>query len=188
MKIHPLFVHFPIALFFIYAVIEIFGLDHKYTELKWAKRVLGILSPIFAYLSILTGGLLEDMFRNDANLQQIIRVHENMATFFMWTASLLALGIIAEIIREKIFLALREEVPYTTHVEVESIEEKEDIFVIKAIVYTYDKRYKGMIVGVGGRAIKEIGIAARKELEAALNKKVFLELEVETDKHWMERM
>jgi GTP-binding protein Era len=45
-----------------------------------------------------------------------------------------------------------------------------------------------MIVGAGGRAIKEIGIAARKELEAALNKKVFLELEVETDKHWMERM
>jgi GTP-binding protein Era len=95
---------------------------------------------------------------------------------------------VSEIIREKIFLALREEVPYTTHVEVESIEEKEDIFVIKATVFTYDKRYKGMIVGVGGRAIKEIGIAARKELEAALNKKVFLELEVETDKHWMERM
>lgn len=101
MKIHPLFVHFPIALFFIYAVIEIFGLDHKYAELKWAKRVLGILSPIFAYLSILTGGLLEDMFRNDINLRQIVRVHENMATLFMWIASLLALGIIAEIIREK---------------------------------------------------------------------------------------
>lgn len=95
---------------------------------------------------------------------------------------------VSEIIREKIFLALRDEVPYTTHVEIDTIEEKKDIFVIKAIVYTYDRRYKGMIVGVGGRAIKEIGIAARKELEAALNKKVFLELEVETDKHWMERM
>ncbi len=95
---------------------------------------------------------------------------------------------IAEIVREKIFLALRKEVPYTTHVEVESVEEKPEMFIIKAIVYTYDKRYKKMIIGAGGRAIKEIGIAARKELEAALNKKIYLELEVEVDKHWIERI
>lgn len=94
---------------------------------------------------------------------------------------------IAELIREKIFLALRKEVPYTTHVEVESVEDKDKIMVIKAHVYTYDRRYKEMIIGAGGRAIKEIGIAARKELEQATNKKVYLELEVETDKHWMER-
>ncbi len=95
---------------------------------------------------------------------------------------------IAEIIREKIFLALRKEVPYTTHVEVESIEDKAGIMVIQAIVFTYDGRYKKMIVGANGRAIKEIGIAARKELETALNKKVFLDLEVETDRHWIERV
>lgn len=94
---------------------------------------------------------------------------------------------VAEIIREKIFLALRKEVPYTTHVEVENIEEKPDIFVIRANIYTYDSRYKKMIIGKGGRALKEIGIAARKELATALNKKVFLELEVETDKRWEER-
>lgn len=94
---------------------------------------------------------------------------------------------IAEIIREKIFLALRKEVPYTTHVEVESVEEKPDIMVIKAIIYTSDSRYKSMIIGARGRALKEIGIAARKELSGALNKKIFLELEVETDKHWGER-
>ncbi len=95
---------------------------------------------------------------------------------------------VAEIIREKIFKALREEVPYTTHVEVQDIEEKPDIFVIKATVYTYDSRYKKMIIGTGGRSIKEIGIAARKELEASLNKKVFLELEVETDRRWEEKI
>ena len=94
----------------------------------------------------------------------------------------------AELIREKIFKALRQEVPYTTHVEVEDIEEKPEMFVIKAIVYTYDSRYKKMIIGAGGRSIKEIGIAARKELEAALNKKVFLELEVETDRRWEEKI
>jgi len=95
---------------------------------------------------------------------------------------------ISELIREKIFLALRKEVPYTTTVEIESFEEKPDIVVIKANVLTYDKKYKEMIIGKGGRAIKEIGIAARKELEQAINKKVYLELEVETDKHWIERM
>lgn len=95
---------------------------------------------------------------------------------------------IAEIIREKIFLALRKEVPYTTHVEIESVEDKPDITVIKATVFTYDKKYKEMIIGKGGRAIKEIGIAARKELEQASGKKVFLELEVEVDKHWMDKI
>lgn len=95
---------------------------------------------------------------------------------------------IAEIVREKIFLALRKEVPYTTHVEVEGIEEKPDITVIKATVYTYDRKYKEMIIGRGGRAIKEIGSAARKELEQATNKKIFLDLQVETDKHWLERV
>lgn len=95
---------------------------------------------------------------------------------------------IAEIIREKIFLALRKEVPYTTHVEIENVEERPDIIVVKAVVFTYDRKYKEMIIGKGGRAIKEIGIAARKELEQATNKKVYLELEVEADKHWMERV
>lgn len=95
---------------------------------------------------------------------------------------------IAELIREKIFLALRREVPYSTHVEVTEIEDKKDILVIKATIFTFDRKYKEMIIGAGGRAIKEIGIAARKELEQATNKKVYLELEVETDKHWMERI
>lgn len=95
---------------------------------------------------------------------------------------------IAELIREKVFLALRKEVPYTTQVEILSTEDKPEVFVVNAMVYTYDKRYKKMIVGAGGRAIKEIGIAARKELEQALNKKVFLELNVEADKHWIDRL
>ena len=95
---------------------------------------------------------------------------------------------IAELIREKIFKALRQEVPYTTHVEIMNIEEKPEMFVIKATVFTYDSKYKKMIIGSNVRSIKEIGIAARKELETALNKKIYLELEVETDKHWEKRM
>ena len=94
----------------------------------------------------------------------------------------------AEVIREKILLALRQEVPYSASVKIESVEDKGDLMVIKAVVNTSDSRYKKMIIGAGGRAIKEIGIAARKELEGATNKKIYLELEVETDKHWQERV
>ncbi len=94
---------------------------------------------------------------------------------------------IAEVIREKILLALRKEVPYSINVEVRNIEEKPEIIVIEAVILTSDSRYKKMIIGAGGRAIKEIGIASRKELETALNKKIFLELEVETDRHWEDR-
>ncbi|EKD43600.1 MAG: hypothetical protein ACD_72C00208G0001 [uncultured bacterium] len=95
---------------------------------------------------------------------------------------------ISEVIREKILLALRKEVPYSVAVEVRNIEEKPDIVVIQAVILTYDPKYKKMIIGANGRSIKEIGIAARKELSTALNKKVYLELEVETDRHWEERI
>ena len=94
---------------------------------------------------------------------------------------------VSEVIREKILLALRKEVPYTISVRVENIEEKPDIIVIEATILTSDARYKKMIIGKGARSLKEIGIAARKELATALNKKIFLQLEVETDKHWEER-
>lgn len=94
---------------------------------------------------------------------------------------------IAEVIREKILLALRKEVPYSINVEVRNIEDKADIIVIQAVILTSDARYKKMIIGAGGRSIKEIGIASRKELATALNKKIFLELEVETDRHWEDR-
>lgn len=96
---------------------------------------------------------------------------------------------IAELIREKLFLRLRQEVPYTTHVEVEEIEPRsEDLIYIKANVFTTDERYKRMIIGLGGRGIKEIGQSTRNELEAVMMKKVFLDLNVDVDPHWVERL
>lgn len=95
---------------------------------------------------------------------------------------------IAEIIREKLFSVLDKEVPYTITVEVDNVEEKKDITVITARILTSDERYKKVIIGKGGLKVKEIGQMARRELEAATNKKMFLELEVEVDSHWMERI
>ncbi len=93
---------------------------------------------------------------------------------------------LAELIREKLFLRLREEVPYTTHVEVEAIESRSDTLVyVKATIYTNSERYKPMIIGRGGQGIKEIGQSVRNELEAVTNRKYYLDLSVQTDPHWL---
>lgn len=92
---------------------------------------------------------------------------------------------ISEIIREKAFLTLRKEVPYTLTVVVDEIEERENgTIYIKARILTSADRYKGMIIGKNAATIKEIGATARKELEVASDKKVYLELTVEVDTHW----
>ncbi len=94
---------------------------------------------------------------------------------------------IAEIIREKAYLFLRKEVPYSVNVEVDSVVDKQKIIVIKARILTTANRYKKMIIGIGGKKIKEIGYNAKKELELMSRRKIFLELTVEIDKHWAER-
>jgi GTP-binding protein Era len=94
---------------------------------------------------------------------------------------------VAEIIREKIYLFLREEVPYSIDVRVDQIIDKRKLILIKATIVTTAERYKKMIIGRSGRKIKEVGYNARKELELMSGRKIFLELIVELDKHWQER-
>lgn len=95
---------------------------------------------------------------------------------------------VAELIREKVFSVLDKEVPYSITVETDDIKEKDGITVISARIITDEERYKRIIIGTRGARIKEIGQMARRELEQALNKKIYLELEVEIDKHWVERV
>ncbi|MCS6956383.1 MAG: GTPase Era, partial [Patescibacteria group bacterium] len=94
---------------------------------------------------------------------------------------------IAELIREKIFLMMGEEIPYTTNVIVDEITERENgLLYIKAKILTTQDRYKKMLIGKSGRKIKEIGSYARKEITLATNKKIYLDLTVETNPHWQE--
>lgn len=94
---------------------------------------------------------------------------------------------LSEIIREKAYLFLRKEVPYSLTVTIDdTIERKDGTLYIKARILTNQERYKGMIVGKGGYMIKEISMASRKELETATNKKVYLDLTVDVDPHWMD--
>lgn len=94
---------------------------------------------------------------------------------------------VAEIIREKVYLFLREEVPYSVDVRVDQIVDKRKLILIKATILTTAERYKKMIIGKSGKKIKELGYNARKELELMSGRKIFLELTVELDKHWPER-
>ncbi|KKP67705.1 MAG: GTPase Era [Candidatus Roizmanbacteria bacterium GW2011_GWA2_35_19] len=94
---------------------------------------------------------------------------------------------ISELIREKIFLMMGEEIPYRATVIVDEITERTDkLTYIRARILVTDDRYKKMVIGSLGRKIKEIGSYARKEIALAINKKVFLDLKVETDPHWQE--
>ncbi len=99
----------------------------------------------------------------------------------------------AEIIREKVFIQTEREVPYAVAVEIEEMEQRETkagkpMLYIKANILTLKEHHKKMLVGMGGRKIKEIGSAARKELELALQSPVFLDLEVVVDTNWPRRL
>ncbi|MFZ6035304.1 MAG: GTPase Era [Patescibacteria group bacterium] len=94
---------------------------------------------------------------------------------------------ISELIREKVFLMMGEEIPYRTTAIVDDVSERDNgMTYVKARILTTDDRYKKMIIGHEGRKIKEIGSYARKEIALAINRKVYLDLTVETDPHWQE--
>jgi len=94
----------------------------------------------------------------------------------------------AELIREKVFLRTREEVPYATAVVVEEFKERgeKNLVVIKATIQVERESQKGILIGEKGRMLKEIGRQAREEIEALLGTKVFLELWVKVEKNWRE--
>ncbi|BAV92345.1 GTPase Era [Candidatus Desulfovibrio trichonymphae] len=94
----------------------------------------------------------------------------------------------AEIIREKLFMRLREEVPYGVAVEVENWEENEEQgrTIIHAVIYVARPMYKAMVIGRGGGGIKEIGSEARREMIELIGGKVHLELWVKVRENWAE--
>jgi len=94
--------------------------------------------------------------------------------------------VVAELIREKVLLLTREEVPHSVAVVVEEMEKREerDLVDIEATIYVERDSQKGIIIGKGGRMLKEIGSLARQEIEALLGEQVFLHLMVKVEKDW----
>ena len=90
----------------------------------------------------------------------------------------------AEIVREKAILLTREELPHAIAVLVDDFEEGEKLLKIRATIYAEREGQKGILIGRGGSMMKEIGTAARKELEELLGVKIFLELFVKVQANW----
>lgn len=92
----------------------------------------------------------------------------------------------AEIIREKLFLRLRQELPYGIAVEVESWKEEPErnLTIIHAVIYVSKNSHKGMVIGEGGSMLKEVGTEARKDIEELLGTRVHLELWVKVQENW----
>ncbi len=92
--------------------------------------------------------------------------------------------LVSEIIREKIILFYKQEIPYAVEVDVDSFIDKKDIIRISAKIYVTRDSQKGIIIGKGGSSLKRVGTEARKDIEAFFGKKVFLELFVKVRKDW----
>jgi GTP-binding protein Era len=92
---------------------------------------------------------------------------------------------VGEIIREKIFFLYGEEVPYSSAVVIDEFKEREkEKHYIKAIIYVERVSERMIIIGKGGKAIKKLGMEARKDIESFLSHPVFLELWVKVRKGW----
>ena len=91
---------------------------------------------------------------------------------------------LAELVREQVLARTREELPHAVEVQVEEMEREPGLIRVRAYVWTETESQKGIVIGAGGRMIKAIGTAARRELERRLGEQVHLELRVRVRRHW----
>ena len=92
---------------------------------------------------------------------------------------------VSEVVREKLLLLLREEVPHELAVRVDEIKNKKEAVYIRATIIVDKDSHKGIVIGKNGSKIKEIGKRARKTLEKYFNKNMFLELFVSVKEDWI---
>jgi GTP-binding protein Era len=91
---------------------------------------------------------------------------------------------VSEIIREKILMNYKKEIPYSCEVEVEEFKEDNKIIRIRAVIMVIRDSQKGIIIGHQGKSLKKVGTEARLDMENFFDKKVFLELYVKVNKDW----
>ncbi|MFY9525604.1 MAG: GTPase Era [Limnochordia bacterium] len=94
--------------------------------------------------------------------------------------------LVAEFIREELLVRTEEEIPHSIAVDVDQIEEDEErnLIRIRATIYVERDSQKGIVIGKGGRMLKEVGISAREQIERLLNTQVYLDLWVKVKKDW----
>jgi GTP-binding protein Era len=93
----------------------------------------------------------------------------------------------SEIIREKILINYKKEIPYSVEIEIESFKEAKDIIKIRALIHVSRDSQKGIIIGHKGSMLKRVGTEARHDMEDFFRKKIFLELYVKVTKDWRDK-
>jgi GTP-binding protein Era len=92
---------------------------------------------------------------------------------------------LAELVREQVLRRTREELPHAVEVEIDELEERDDgLLVVRARMWAETESQKGILVGAGGRMVKAVGSAARREIERATGRRVHLDLSVRVRKGW----
>lgn len=89
-----------------------------------------------------------------------------------------------EIVREKILMHYKKEIPYSVEIDTEEFFEEEEIIRMRSIIMVERETQKGIIIGHKGAALKRVGVEARKDLEKFFGKQVHLELYVKVNKNW----
>ena len=92
--------------------------------------------------------------------------------------------LLAELVRAQVLSRTRQEVPHAVEVQVEEIEDRGDVVAVRALLWVETESQKGIVIGAGGRMIKAIGSAARRELERELGVRVHLDLSVRVRRSW----
>jgi GTPase len=92
--------------------------------------------------------------------------------------------VLAELVREQVLHRTRQEVPHSVEVQVDELHEQEELVIVRAYIWVETESQKGILIGAHGRMIKAIGIAARRELERELGKRVHLDLSVRVRRSW----
>lgn len=176
-----------------------------------AEKLKKIETPVFLLLNkidkIKKADLLPliDLYRTKGNWQEIFPISalkgENTDGLLEATLQLLPAGpsyyptdaatdqperqLVAELIREKVIAATRDEVPHAVAVEIEHIEKRNDrLLYIAAVIYTERDSQKGIIIGKKGDMLKQIGSQARHDIEVLLGSKIYLELRVKVKADW----
>jgi GTPase len=92
--------------------------------------------------------------------------------------------VLAEYVREKALSVLREEVPHAVAVEIEDVERKQNVTVVYAVIHVERATQRMIVLGKGGRTIKQIGTEARRDVERLLGARIYLDLKVKVSQGW----
>lgn len=158
--------------------IDTFGPD-KYKKIFDEYNELGMFD-----------GIIGISAKNDTNIDDVINaskahMEEGPAYFPTDVATDNPVRfLVSEIVREKLLLYLKEEVPHGIAVEVEQFIEKPNITEISVCIYCEKKSHKGIIIGKGGHTLKGVGMTARKEIEALLGCRIDLRTWVKVRENW----